>query len=86
MADIQIKIMHPTDGRIVDVNVDETITAEETIAQLISNSFIPANPQGYLLAIKGGNEFSPGQTLRDGGAATGTVLRVVPATDAGEPR
>ena len=83
MADIKIKIAHPTDGRLIDVNVDETMTTQETLAELISNNFLTANPHGYFLAIKGGNQLVATQSLRDGGVKEGTVLNVIPATDAG---
>jgi hypothetical protein len=83
MADIKVKVMHPTDGRVVDVNVDEAMTAQEMVSELVSNNFITANPQGYNLAIKGGNQLTAEQSLRDAGVTDGTVLRVIPATDAG---
>lgn len=83
MADIKIKLVHPTDGRLVDVNVDETMTAQETLDDLIANKFLTANPHGYFLAIKGGNQLAASQSLSDGGVTDGTVLNIIPATDAG---
>jgi hypothetical protein len=83
MSDIKVKIAHPTDGRLVDVNVDETMTATETVNELISSNFLTANPHGYFLAVKGGNQLTATQSLRDGGVKEGTVLNVIPATDAG---
>jgi len=83
MADIKVKIVHPTDGRLQEINADETLTAQETLNELIANNFLPANPQGYFLSIKGGNQLQAGQTLHDAGVKDGTVLNVNPATDAG---
>ena len=83
MSDIKVKIVHPTDGRLVDVNVDETMTAQETLGDLIANKFLMPNPHGYFLAIKGGNQLAAAQSLRDGGVKEGAVLNVIPATDAG---
>lgn len=83
MADIKVKIAHPTDGRLVDVSLDETMTAQETLNELIANGFLTSNPHGYFLAIKGGNQLAPTQSLRDSGVKEGTLLNVIPATDAG---
>lgn len=83
MADIKVKVAHPTDGRVVDVTLDETMTAQETLDDLIANGFLTANPHGYFLAVKGANQLTASQSLRDGGVKEGTVLNVIPATDAG---
>ena len=37
---IRVSFMHPTDGRIISVNLDNDITPEEIISALIDNNFI----------------------------------------------
>ena len=85
MADVNVNFIHPTDGRVMTVNLDDSITAQEAVAELISASFITPDPQGYKLAIKGGNELEPGQTFRNAGVQESekNTIRVLPATDAG---
>jgi hypothetical protein len=85
MADVNVNFIHPTDGRTMTVNLDDSITAQEAVAELISADFITPNPHGYGLAIKGGNMIQPGQTFRNAGVQESekNTIRVVPATDAG---
>jgi len=82
-TNVKINFMHPTDGRVVTVTLDNTMTAQEAINELISNDFINPNPQGYNLAIKGGAQLQQNQTMADAGVKDGDTLRVIPATDAG---
>lgn len=84
MSDVDISFMHPTDGRLLNVQLDDTITAQEAISELISENFIPSDSQGYKLAIKGGNEININQSFRDANVQNGTVIRVLPQTDAGK--
>ncbi|MCP5008002.1 MAG: hypothetical protein GY941_29320 [Planctomycetes bacterium] len=84
MADVNVNFMHPTDGRLLSVELDDTITAQEAIAELISENFIPSSAEGYALSIKGGGAMlSTTQTFRDAGVQDNTVLRIIPQTDAG---
>lgn len=83
MADLKLNFMHPTDGRMITVDVDDTMTAQEAIGELLAADFIPKNPQGYNLAIKGGAQLQPNQGFSDAGAKDGDIIRVIPATDAG---
>ena len=82
-TNIKLNFQHPTDSRIVTVTLDSTMTAQEAIAELISNKFITPNPQGYNLALKGGPLLRQDQTFTDAGVKDGDTLRVIPATDAG---
>jgi len=84
MADVDISFKHPTDGRLLNVQLDDTITAQEAIAELISEEFIHHNSEGYQLAIKDGAMIGMNQSFLDANVRNGTVLRVIPATDAGE--
>ncbi len=83
MANVKVNFMHPTDGRIVTVTLDNSMTAQEAISELITNNFITPNPQGYNLAIKGGAQLQTTQTFTDAGVKDGDTLRVIPSTDAG---
>ncbi len=87
MADINVNFMHPTDGRIITVTVDDSMTAEEAIGQLLANKFIVPNPNGgYQLSIKGGAIINNNQTFIQAGVKDDTSLRVISATDAGAAR
>ncbi len=75
--------MHPTDGRIVTVTLDNSMTAQEAISELIGANFVNPNPQGYNLAVKGGPQFGPTQSFAELNMKDGDTVRVIPATDAG---
>jgi len=83
MAEIKLNFLHPTDGRILTVDVDDTMTALEAIGELLSANFIPSNPDGYKLAIKGGQDILSNQSFGSTGARNGDTIRVLPQTDAG---
>jgi len=85
MADVNVNFVHPTDGRTVTVNLDDTITAQEAVAELIAANFINPDPQGYKLSFKGGNDIPPDQTFHDAGVEepNKNTLRLIQATDAG---
>src|SRR5690242_3294016 len=67
MADITVTFVHPTDGRQVTVTLDNTMTAEEAIQQLLDNKFVNPHPGGYNLAVKGGAQLRNDQTFGDAG-------------------
>ena len=81
--DVRLNFQHPTDGRMVTVTVDRTMTADEAIAQLIVNDFVGPNPMGYNLLVKGGPQMRGDQSCADVSVKDGDTVRVVPATDAG---
>lgn len=83
MADVKVNFMHPTDGRVVSVEVDSSMTAAEAIAELITNNFMTPHSDGYTLAIKGGSMLQTNQTFQAAGVKPNDTIRVVPATDAG---
>ncbi len=83
MANVRVNFMHPTDGRLITVTLDDAMSAQEAINHLISNNVISSNPQGYNLAIKGGAQLQGSQTFAQAGVKDGTTLRVIPSTDAG---
>lgn len=83
MANVKVNFLHPTDGRIVTVTLDDSMSAQEAISELISANFVSPNPQGYNLAVKGGPQFTSDQTFADLNVRNGDTVRVIPATDAG---
>ena len=83
MSDVNVNFMHPTDGRVVSVTVDDTMTGQEAVGELIANEFVPASGEGYNLAIKGGAQLDNAKTLTENGVKDNDTLRVLPATDAG---
>jgi hypothetical protein len=83
MADLNLNFMHPTDGRLISVTVDSTMTGREAIGELIANDFVPASSEGYNLAIKGGAQLDNNKSLSDNQVRNNDTLRVIPATDAG---
>lgn len=83
MADINVSIVHPTDGRLIEVDLDDTMSAQEVISELIAADFINSNDSGYNLSIKGGAMIEASQSLLAANVANNTTLRVIPATDAG---
>lgn len=82
-SEIKIQILHPTDGRIITIELDNSYTSSEIITELIENNFLSSSLGGYRIAIKGGNSLDINSTLRDLNIKNGTILRIVPATDAG---
>jgi hypothetical protein len=83
LTDVRVNFMHPTDGRMITVTVDGTMTANEAVAQLIANDFIAPSEMGYNLAVKGGSQLRADQSFADAGVKDGETLRVIPAIDAG---
>ncbi|MEM8948765.1 MAG: hypothetical protein AAGC99_05475 [Pseudomonadota bacterium] len=83
MADIGVRIMLPVDGRIISVELDDTMTPDEVINELITENVLPNSDDGYQLAIKGGDQINPTTQLKDTQLTSDNVLRVIPATQAG---
>ena len=77
---VKVNFMHPTDGRVVTVTLDDSMTAQEAINELISINFIGSVPLGYNLAIKlvtkGRERLEQNRTLAEAGVKEGDILRV----------
>lgn len=54
-TEINVQFIHPTNGKIISVELDIEITPYEIINELIACDFIDSNPAGHGLALKGGN-------------------------------
>jgi hypothetical protein len=83
MANVSVNFIHPTDGRMVTVSLDDTMTAEEAINELLSEDFLRPHEDGYQLAIKGGAELRSDEIFKDADVVDGTNIRIIPLTDAG---
>ena len=82
MADVTVHFVHPTDGRVITVTVDDTMSAQEAISELLANNFVPPLPTGYELSVNS-HRLTERQTLAEAGVVNNSKIRVNPATDAG---
>lgn len=82
MADIKLRILHPTNGGSVEVTLDDTMRPGEVISELVAADFIPPNSDGYLLSDEA-RELPGDKALADSGVVSGTVIRIDPGTLAG---
>lgn len=85
MPDINVRFMHPVDGRQITVTMDDTMTAQEAVDELIGANFVLPNEHGYQLAVKGGSLIDKDRRFADCGLTQQDIIRVLPATDAGGP-
>ncbi|OLE52067.1 MAG: hypothetical protein AUG51_19940 [Acidobacteria bacterium 13_1_20CM_3_53_8] len=85
MPDVNVNFMHPTDGRVITVTVDDTMTAQEAIGELLANNFVPPHDQGYQLSVvESGNIIADNQTMAEAGVRNSAKIKVIPITQAGE--
>ena len=69
MTDISLKFLHPTDGRILDVTLDDSITAAEVILELIADDLqLKYEKQGKQLEL---------EKIRSNDNFTATVLLLI---------
>jgi len=77
---INVTILHPTDDRDMEVELNDGLNVEEIINELIACNFIEdsTNKSNYKIFIKNSQtEISGSQTLASGGTEDGSVLRIV---------
>lgn len=77
---INVTILHPTNGQDMEVELNDRLTVEDIIEELIACNFIADSDEKgqYKLFIKNSQtEISGKQTLVSGGTVDGSVLRVV---------
>jgi len=77
---INVTLLHPTNGQDMEVELNNGLTAEDIIEELIACNFIEdsADKRHYKLFIKNSQiEISGKQTLISGGTIDGSVIRVV---------
>lgn len=86
MADIEVYFKHPVSDRRVRAKVDDTMTAQEVIDDLIRDGFLQSSRNGYYLArkdMRNNEHILPGTSLRSAGVRADDVLRVDPISEAG---
>lgn len=78
---IAVTFLHPTNGTSIEVEVSDSMTAEEAVQELIACGFMPDrmnSEQIYALFVKNSQtQIAGSQTLASGGAANGSVLTVI---------
>lgn len=82
MAELEVFFMHPTHSTTTRARVEDSMTPEEIVADLVREGFLE-NRREYDLAIKGGAQITGNETLRAAGVQNGTTLRVLTRTTAG---
>jgi hypothetical protein len=84
MADIEVTFIHPTTNEPLEATIDDGMTPSQIVVDLINEKFIPADPQGYAIGVKGGQDRLPNdRPVAQAGITTGSKLLVIPQTDAG---
>lgn len=77
---ITVTFLHPRDANSIEVEVTDSITAEEAVQELMACGFLSeqiSTEQSYTLFIKNSQKnISGNQTLASGGAVNGSVLTV----------
>lgn len=82
MTDVTVQFVHPTDGRVITVTVDNTMSSQDAISELLANNFVPPAPTGYELSVNG-RRLTEHQTLAEAGVVNNSKIRVNPKTEAG---
>lgn len=77
MQDLNLNFMHPLYGTVLNVDIDQSTSIEETISHLLRSGFVPAHGQGYRLA-KGEEVFPLAATLADLNLEDGDIIRIEP--------
>lgn len=83
MSNIDVSFVHPTHNGEASVTLDDTMPADDVIANLVEGGFLSEATESYGLLPKSGNLLRGDQSLRDGGIRNKDRVRVVPNTLAG---
>ncbi|AXG72385.1 hypothetical protein KORDIASMS9_04657 [Kordia sp. SMS9] len=78
---INVNFMHPTDGRVISVTLDDIMTGQQIVSELIANDFVPACDDGYNLVLKGAHQLDNTRTLSQNSIQDNDTIRIIPATD-----
>ena len=73
-----VTFIHPTTNAQLQANINPELTADEVIAALVEENFIPAPTDDfvYSLSINGGQKVQGSQTLASGGLKDGGYVSV----------
>ena len=84
--EIIVKFMHPTNNMVSDIAVEETMTINDMIEELIEANFMNRIPNGYEAVLKDGRDpiqMDLNKTLAENGGHAGSTIRLTCATIAG---
>lgn len=76
----RVKVMHPTSGSVVDVDVPDDMTMQDLIDELIESGFINQIPDGYQAVLKDGSEATNmdlSKTLVENGGTSNSTIRLI---------
>ena len=81
---LELTLILPPDNRQIEVSCSDDMTASDIITELISaNCLNKKRGYGYGLAQKGSILLDSSKTLNESNVKNGSIIRVVPLTDAG---
>ncbi|MCI6006500.1 MAG: hypothetical protein SOY73_10170 [Blautia sp.] len=75
----RVKVMHPTSGNVVDVDMPVDMTIQELIDDLIDSHFVNEIPDGYTAALKDGVDITNmdlDKTLEENGGGEYSTIRL----------
>ena len=84
--EIRVKFMHPANNMASDIAVEETMTINDMIEELIEANFISQSPNGYQAILKDGREpiqMDLNKTLVENGGHEGSTIRLISGINAG---
>ena len=84
MADMTVRILLPADGRILTVDLDDTVTVKELINELSTSGHLTSSQSDYRLSKKVGELLANDVTIRDLGLTANDVLSLTSAPAAGD--
>ncbi len=82
LMELTINIIHPTEGKMINVVVDNSITPNEILAELRAVEFI-SRKGSYSLGIKGGSLLQDDNPLFNSDLKEGDTIRILPNVNAG---
>lgn len=72
---INVTFIHPMHGQEIEVEIDDTFTANDTINKLVRSNFLRHTENGYRLIIRDTCiEIAGAQTLEVGGTKNGSLI------------
>jgi uncharacterized membrane protein len=86
MAETTVRVSLPADGRILTIDLDDTVTVKELTDELVTSGQILSSPGGYRLNKTTGEPLAGDRKIRDLGLTDSDVLSVAPAPLAADSR
>lgn len=76
MADLNVRFIHPIDGRTVPVLLNDDMTASEVVEELVRKNVLTSDSQSNNLVKKDGTSIQPNQTFQDAGIKENDIIRI----------